>query len=255
VPKERTGSKAHMKRLVAPPFWPILRKERKWTVKPSPGPHPILRCLPLLIIVRDVLGYAKTAKEARRLIAKGEFKVDGKVRRDYKFPVGFMDVIEIPRLEEYYRVIPYPVKFMALHEISPEEAQFKLCRIENKTMIKGGNIQLNLHDGRNHIIQIANPLNPEEDVYRTYDVIKISIPKQDIMDHVKLEEGAIAIVTGGRNVGRVGRIREIRQIFKRRDAVVTLESNKGENIRTVMKYVFVLGKEEPLISLPKEVIG
>ncbi len=254
MPKKLTGSKGHLKRLAAPPFWPILRKERKWTVKPSPGPHPITRCLPLLLIVRDVLGYAKTAREARRLIAEGHFKIDGRVRRDYKFPVGFMDVIEIVGLDEYYRVIPYPTKFMALHSIPPEEAQFKLCRIENKTTIKGGNLQLNLHDGRNHIIHLTDPMNPTEDVFKTYDVVKISIPNQDILEHVKFEKGALAIVTGGRNVGRVGRIVDVKQIFKRRDAVVTLESANGEKIRTIMRYVFVIGRDSLLISLPEEVL-
>jgi len=79
-----SGSR-HLKALAAPAFWPILRKEYKWTVKPSPGPHPIERSIPLLIIVRDILKYAKTGREARRLIAEGHFKVDGRVRRNYKY--------------------------------------------------------------------------------------------------------------------------------------------------------------------------
>ncbi|OYT47886.1 MAG: 30S ribosomal protein S4e, partial [Desulfurococcales archaeon ex4484_42] len=71
----RMGGRRHLKRLAAPDFWPILKKEYVWTVKPSPGPHPIERSIPLLIIVRDILGYAETAREARRLIAEGHFKV------------------------------------------------------------------------------------------------------------------------------------------------------------------------------------
>ena len=252
MPKRVTGSKHHLKRLAAPAWWPIPRKAAKWTVKPSPGPHPITECIPLLIIVRDVLKYAKTAREARRLIAEGHFKVDGRVRKDYKFPVGLMDVLEVVDTEEYYRIVPHPVKFLTLHPISKEEATFKLCRIENKTTVRGGHIQLNLHDGRNHLIRIADPRNPVEDVYRTYDVIKLAIPKQEILDHLKCEPGMLAVVTGGRNVGRVGTIVDIKQIFKRRDAVVTLRSPKGEEFRTVLKYVFVIGREKPLISLPEE---
>ncbi|MEM4476331.1 MAG: 30S ribosomal protein S4e, partial [Desulfurococcaceae archaeon] len=33
------GGSKHLKALAAPAFWPILRKEYKWAVKPSPGPH------------------------------------------------------------------------------------------------------------------------------------------------------------------------------------------------------------------------
>jgi len=50
----RMGARRHLKALVAPEFWPILRKEYKWTVKPRPGPHPMERSLPLLLIVRDI---------------------------------------------------------------------------------------------------------------------------------------------------------------------------------------------------------
>ncbi|MEM1800921.1 MAG: S4 domain-containing protein, partial [Desulfurococcaceae archaeon] len=89
----KMGGSRHLKALAAPEFWPILRKEYKWTVKPSPGPHPVDRCIPLLILVRDILKYAKTGKEARRLISEGHFAIDGRTVRDYKFPVGIMDII------------------------------------------------------------------------------------------------------------------------------------------------------------------
>ena len=71
----KMGGSKHLTRHAAPAFWPILRKEWRWAVKPSPGPHSIERCLPLLIIVRDILGYAKTAREARKIIAQGHIKV------------------------------------------------------------------------------------------------------------------------------------------------------------------------------------
>ena len=247
----KMGGSRHLTRHAAPAFWPILRKEWHWVVKPSPGPHPIERCLPLLIIVRDILGYAKTAREARKIIAQGQIKVDGKVRRNYKYPVGLMDVLEIVKTNKFYRVIPYPVKYMILHEISPEEAKYKLARIENKTTVKGGHIQLNLHDGRNILIRVSDPTNPEEDVYKTFDVLKINIPDQQILDHYKFEVGSVAIVTDGRNVGRVGRIVEITEMFKRRRNIVTLEDKNGDRFQTIQDYIFVIGKDKPEISLPE----
>lgn len=249
--KKRGGSLRHLRRSLAPSFWPILRKEYTWTVKPSPGPHPADRCIPLGIILRDVLKYARTMREARRILGEGKVKVDGRVVRDYKFPVGLMDVLELAS-GEIFRVVPHPQKFLVLHPISKEEASFKLVRIEGKTMVKGGNIELHFHDGRNHLIRLKDPMNPVEDVYKTYDVVKLAIPNQEILDHIKLEPNVLAIIIDGKNVGRVGKIVDIKQIFKKSRSIVTLESPNGEEFRTILDYVFVIGRDKPLISLPEE---
>ncbi|MEM2854243.1 MAG: 30S ribosomal protein S4e [Desulfurococcaceae archaeon] len=244
------GGSKHLKALAAPAFWPILRKEYKWAVKPSPGPHPIDRCIPLLIIVRNMLKYAKTSREARKLIAEGQFKVDGVVRRNYKYPVGLMDVVEVVTTGEVFRVLPVPTKYMDLIKVPKEESSFKLCRIEDKTVVKGGHIQLNLHDGRNYLIKVSDPRNPVEDVYDTLGTLKISVPKQQLLDYVPLKEGVIAIVTWGRNVGRVGRIVSIQRGFKRVKSIVTLEDRNGVKFQTSLNYVFPIGIESPLIYLP-----
>ncbi len=245
------GGRRHLKALAAPRFWPILRKEYTWTVKPSPGPHPINRCIPLLIIVRDILGYAKTSREARKIIAEGHFKIDGRVRRNYKYPVGLMDVLEIVDTGETYRMIPVPTKVMTLHPIPKSEAGFKLCRIENKTTVRGGHIQLNLHDGRNHLVRVSDPANPVEDKYKTLGTVKLSIPQQEMLDYIPLQENVIAIIIGGRNVGRVGRVLEIRRGMRRFRSIVTLEDVNGNKFQTSLDYIFPIGFDKPVISLPE----
>ena len=247
----RMGGQRRLKALAAPRFWPILRKEYKWTVKPRPGPHPAEVSLPLLLIVRNVLGYAKTAREARRLIAEGHFKVDGRVRKDYKYPVGPMDVIEIVDTGEAYRFLPYPVKFFKLHPIPKEEAKIKPVRINNKTTVRGGHIQLNLHDGRNILIRVKDPRKPVEDVYKTMDTLIITVPEQEIKQHIPFREGAIAIIVAGRNVGRVGRIVGVQRGWGRKRSIATLEDPTGNRFQTSLEYVFVIGSEKPAISLPE----
>ncbi|ADI32520.1 30S ribosomal protein S4e [Staphylothermus hellenicus] len=247
----RMGGKKHLKALAAPRFWPILRKEYKWAVKPSPGPHPTERCFPLLIVVRDILGYAKTAREARKLISEGHFKVDGRIRKNYKYPVGLMDVIEIVDTGQTYRVIPVPVKVLGLIEIDKEEAKYKLSRIENKTTVKGGHIQLNLHDGRNVLIKVGDPKNPVEDIYKTLGTLQITIPEQQILNYIPLEEGMLVIISGGRNVGRVGKVVSIHKGIRRHRSIVTIEDKHGNKFQTSLTYVFPIGKEEPLIKLPE----
>lgn len=248
----KKGGKKHLKRKPAPKFWPIHRKEFVWTIKPKPGPHPTSSCLPLALIIRDILGLAKTRKEAKAIISQGKMMVDGKVQRDELFSTGLMDIISIPEVEGTYRVLPSE-KGLTLHSIEKDEAGFKLCRIENKTIVSGGHVQLNLHDGRNILIRVKAPKKPEEDVYRAMDTLKINVPDQEVVGHMKLVEGAPAIIVGGKNVGRHGKIVDIEKRLgqKRRKLLVTIEDVKGKRFQTTLDFVFVTGDAEPSISLPE----
>ena len=218
----KKGGKKHLKRKPAPKFWPIHRKEAVWTVKPKPGPHPLSRCIPLVLVVRDMLRFAKTRKEAKTVISQGKIIVNGKIQREELFPVGLMDVISIPETEKTYRVLPSE-KGLILHPIETDEAEFKLCRIEDKNIVRSGHVQLNLHDGTNILIRVNDPKKPEEDVYQTLDTLKLSIPDQEILGRMKLAVGAPAIIIGGKNVGRYGKITAIEEkpSRKRRDLLVT----------------------------------
>ena len=144
------GSRKHLKRYKAPKTWPIHPKEDTWTVKPSAGAHSIDDALPLTLVIRDILGLADNSREAKRIINSGNVLVDGRVVKDYKFPVGFMDIIEIPKTGEIYRVLLDNKGRLQLKEI--DNGDSKLCQVVNKTTIKGGKTQLNLHDAKNKLI-------------------------------------------------------------------------------------------------------
>ncbi len=234
----------HLKRLWAPRFWRIAKKLRTWVVMPRPGPHPKLRSIPLLIVVRDLLQLAEVGKEAKKIIKAREILVDGRVRTDHKYPVGLMDVISIPRIGKHYRVVPHE-HGMKLVEISEEEANKKLCRIEDKTMVRGGKLQLNLHDGRNILI------DPKKDVYKTGDSLLIEIPSQKILDHVKLEPGVLAVITEGENVGTMVKIKEVIVTRSREPNKVVCEVD-GQELRAIKDYVFPVGKDKPLITVVAE---
>jgi small subunit ribosomal protein S4e len=248
----KKGGKKHLKRKPAPKFWPIHRKEAVWTVKPKPGPHPLSRCIPLALVVRDILKLAKTRKEAKTIISQGKIKVNGKVQREELFPIGLMDVISISEIEKTYRILPSE-KGLFLHSIGADEVEFKLCRIEDKTVVRGGHIQLNLHDGTSTLIRVENPKKPEEDVYQTLDTLKLSIPDQEAIGHMKLTVGASAIFIGGKNIGKHGKITAIEEKpnQKRRDLLVTVEDNNGNRFQTTLNFVFVIGDTKPSISLPE----
>jgi len=248
----KKGGKKHLKRKPAPKSWSIHRKEAIWTVKPKSGPHLLSRCIPLALVVRDILKFAKTRKEAKTIVSQGKIKVNGKVQREELFPIGLMDVISIPDSEKMYRVFPSE-KGLILHPIGTDEAGFKLCRIEDKTVVRGGHVQLNLHDGRSILIRVNDPKKPEEDIYQTLGTLKLSIPEQEFMGHMKLTVGASAIIIEGKNVGKYGKITAIEEKTgqKRRDLLVTIEDKNGSRFQTTLNFIFVLGETEPSVSLPE----
>ncbi|MFQ6074898.1 MAG: 30S ribosomal protein S4e [Candidatus Bathyarchaeia archaeon] len=247
----KKGGSKHLKRLPSPPYWPIHKKEYRWVVKPDPGPHPMSRCLPLLLIVRDMLGFAKTRREARIILSQGHIVVDGKVRREERFPVGLMDVVEIPKIDKACRVLPSPKGGLVLHSIVGGEKGFKLCKVIDKTTVKGGHAQLNLHDGRNILIEAEDPKHGAEDTYRTSDVLKVKIPEIEVLDHIKFGEGVTAVAIGGKNIGRWGEVVSVDRGDALLPTTVTLEGRGGDRFRTIVDYIFTVGREEPLISLPE----
>jgi small subunit ribosomal protein S4e len=248
------GASTGLKRKPAPRFWPIHRKEDTWVVKPSPGPHSSGGCMPLALVLRDYLGFAKTRKEAKKIVSEGRVYVDGVVRRNDDFPVGLADVISILDVEKSFRVWPSK-KGLILYPIGKEEATFKLCRIEDKRIASKGNVQLNLHDGSTILVKVANTENLRENAHKTLDTLKLNLPDRQIVESVKMREKDFVVITGGKNVGERGRIVEIEKAEgkKRRNALVTIEDERGGRYQTILNFVFALGETQPLISMPEVV--
>ncbi len=220
---------AKLKRLTAPKWWPIERKTKKFTVAPR-GPHPKNLSLPLLILIRDVFKLAETGKEAKSIIKRGEVLVDGRKIKDPKFGVGIFDVIEIPTLKKVWRAIPK--RGLSFIEIPEKEKKLKICKIIDKKTLKGNKIQLNLNDGRNILTN---------EKYSTKDSLLIEIPEQKIVEHIKFEKDSLAMVLGGKNAGKIAKIKEIE---KNR---VLLEGER--TFEVPKKLLIIVGKDKPLIKL------
>ncbi len=247
----RKGASNHLKRFPAPAFWPIHRKEFRWTARPKPGAHELTRCLPLLLVVRDILHLAKTRKEARFLLSEGHVAVNGRIRRDDTYSVGLMDVIAFPGMGTAYRVLPAPRRGLILHPITGDEREFKLCQIVNKTCVKGGHLQLNLNDGRNLLLRVADSRNPVEDRYETRGTLKLQLPTAEITDYVNLTTGVLAVITGGQNIGRWGEVITLDDVKGTHSPTLTLKGEEDELYTTIIDYVFPIGKGMPWISLPE----
>ncbi len=241
----RRGQKKHLKRLPAPRHWPIKRKEAKFTTRPIPGPHPKDHSLTLAIVLREVLGYAENMREVKAILNTGQVLVDGRTRKDPRYPIGMMDVLEIKGAEEKFRLVPKKKGGLRLVSIDDKEAGYKLCRVEKKMMVPGGNLQMSLHDGRNLLLpQGSKPVD-----FNTLDTIQVSIPDQKYIKTIPMEKGCYAVVSEGKNVGIEGKILEIERRFGTHASTVTIEDSEGNRFQTALEYVFVLGKKASEVSM------
>ena len=231
------GGRRHLKKLGAPKSWNIERKDRVWIAKPRPGPHSLEGSLPLTTILTIVLKKAGSIREAERLIKTNEILVDGRIVKDPKFPVGFMDVLSIPKVDEHYLITYDKYGRIQLQKI--KEQKFKLCRIERKFVAKKGKKMIGLHDGRT---QAA-----DRD-YKTGDVVKMAVPGQKILDHFEFKKGNTAYVIRGKHAGKIGKIKEEIKGTAARASLVVMEKD-GETFNVPKRYLFLIGRDKPEITL------
>ena len=191
----------HQKRLSVPKSWPVERKEETFTVKADAGPHGESG-VPLLIILRDVLGYADSRKEARYALNEGNVEINGKAISDEERPVGMFDIVAFEEREEYYRVFPDEGGRLSLTPIDEESAQSKLGKIVNKTNVPGGDVQLTLHDGHTLLVE-------DDSEYSVDDSIVIANEDDEIVAHFEYEAGALVTAVDGAHAGQIGQIDEI----------------------------------------------
>ena len=96
-------SSNHLKRLAMPRSWPLPRKTTVWVTRPKPGAHALELCMPITLVVRDVLQLAKTTREVRFILHNELAKVDGRIVKDTRRGVGLMDVLTLG--EDNYRCV------------------------------------------------------------------------------------------------------------------------------------------------------
>jgi len=237
------GPKKHLKRINAPKHWNLGKMGGVWAPKASAGPHKKRECLPVSIILRDRLKYALTGKECIQICMERCVKVDGKVRTDYNYPAGFMDVVELEKSGDAFRLLYDTKGRFVLHRISKEEKKYKLCKVM-KTMITANKVPaLVTHDGRT--IRYPDP-DAKAD-----DTIKVDIATGKMSDIIKFEVGAMVMLTRGHNVGRVGQLMHIER-HEGSFHIATIKDTKGHTFSTRMQNVFAIGAgNHPQLTLPK----
>ena len=226
---------SHLKRMATPKTWHINRKNSKFITKPSPGPHGINSSVALGVLIKEILKYATTSREVKKILNSGSVKVDGVVRKDYRLPVGIFDTVEFST-GKHFRIILNKKGKLDVVETSKDESSSKPAKITGKTMLKG-KLHLNFYDGKNRIA--------DKNDYKVGDTVILSLPEQKIGKHFKLQKKSTIFLTSGKHVGETGKIEDIA------GNKIIYKDHNGEMVETLKEYAFVIGEEKPLITLEK----
>ncbi|MFB6270651.1 MAG: 30S ribosomal protein S4e [Halobacterium sp.] len=220
----------HQKRLSVPKSWPVERKTETFTAKAGAGPHGESG-VPLVVVLRDVLGYVDDSSEAQYVVNEDGVLVNGSSVGDVKRPIGMFDILAFPERDEYYRVFPDEGGRLGLTAIDADAADSKLSKVTDKTTVSGGDTQLNFHDGGNIVV--------DEDVYSGNDSVVVDNETNEVVAHFEYGEGALVTAVAGQHAGDIGRIDEISVQPGSAQNTVYVETADG-SFETVEEYVVVI---------------
>lgn len=222
-----------MKRIATRTLVRVHRKAAVFLKKPEAGKHAHDNAITIRMLLRDVLHFAQNAKEADVALRDGQVLVDGKIVHDPGTAIGIMDIVTIPTMNHEYRMLNTHAGLLPI-KVTKEEAKVKLCKIRNKHA-QGPRVQLNLHDGRNVLIE------KEEDRFKTGDTVILKLPEQKIEGFIKLEKGAKCYVAQGKHAGETGVLEEVLAHKPGTPADAKLKGTRGEVI-THKDYLFAVDK-------------
>jgi small subunit ribosomal protein S4e len=232
------GSKK-LKRQMAPLFWGITRKDKRFVITVKPGPHKKNYSIPTAVFLRDTLKVVTSLREAKTAIYSGKVKIDGVVRKSLHHAIGLMDVVELENVSDVYRLVPTEGKILKPIKINESEKDKKLVSVTSKTTINKGKLQIGFHDGRSIITDTKISVG---------DTCLIQIPDGKILEVIKLEGGSHGLVTRGVNSGQIGKIETIEEgtfILPKR-VILSLGDKK---IEIPADIIMTIGKEEPIIQI------
>jgi small subunit ribosomal protein S4e len=232
----------HLKRLNAPDSWHIAKKTTKFVTKTSAGPHNA-NAMPVAIWLRDHMGFARTMKEVKQILSQNDVIINGRPCRDPKMGIGIFDIVVVQKIAKHYRILRDKDGRHVSIEIDAEAAKTRLCKVKNKTVVRGGKVQLNMRDGANILADNA---------YKSGDSIVLSLEPETrfkIVDHFPFAVGNMAMVIGGKHSGKVARIVDITKVPGSVPNRVILEDEATKTrFDTIAPYIYMVGRETPALA-------
>jgi small subunit ribosomal protein S4e len=213
----------HLKRQGVPKRWPIPRKGTKYVVSPNFNPE---RGIPMLIILRDILGVCQRRKEVKRVLYEKKILLNNKIVRNDKNVALLLDTISIIPSKKHYRVTLSKSGKYFLEEIKEDELIYKTTKVIGKKILNGKKIQLNLRGGSNFISDMKCDIG---------DSAIINFKDKKIEKCLPLKEKARVIIFEGKHAGNIGVIRKLKS--ERKMASITSEDKE---INVLIKQIMVV---------------
>jgi len=210
----------HQKRQKVPKNWPIHRKGTAYVISSNS------KGIPLLIVLRDMLGLVQNRKEAKKVLHERQVLLNNKPVLDEKNGVALFDVISNLPAKKYYRLVLTERGKFATEEIKETEANHKVAKVVNKKTLKGKKTQINLGDGKNFLSDIK---------CNTNDSVLINLKNKKLEKCIGLKEKARVLVFEGKHAGEKGTIEEI-TLEKR---TIKILNDKKEHVNVLIKQMLV----------------
>lgn len=232
----------HLKRLNAPDSWHIAKKTTKFISKTAPGPHNA-NAMPIAVWLRDHMDFARNMKEIKQILRQKDVIVNGRPCRDPKMGVGIFDIVSLPKINKYFRILRDKDGRHVSVEIDAEAAKTRLCKIKNKTTVAGGKVQLNMRDGSNLLA---------DNSYKSGDSLVLSLEPENrfkIVGHFPFAAGNMAMIIGGKHSGKVARILEIIKVpGSVPNKIILQDETNGTKFDTISPYIYMVGTKTPAIA-------
>jgi small subunit ribosomal protein S4e len=202
----------HQTRRGIPTTWPIPKKGTKYVAVAS---NSKTKAIPLVIVLRDLLKIGKTRREVRQILLDNNVSVNHKVRKNGKFPVKYLDVVQLKGGKNYRMVIENK-KFGLKEEKNVES---KIVKIVGKISLNNKRVQMNLEDGTNTLAK---------EKFSVGDSAVLSLKDNKVLRVLSLKEGAKVEIVSGKHVGAVGKIKAERKLERETRYLVQLDKMEVE---------------------------
>ncbi len=233
----KKGANKKQKRISEKKHIHLRRKEKVWTIRVQAGGPRKEEAIALGTVLRDLIGLAKNLREVKAILNNGKVKVNGIIRRDYKFPLTLFDVLEAGN--EYYRIIvDKKGRFKVYKEDKKPET--KIIKLYSKKKVKENKINLKFNDGTNIVV--------DKTKLKVGDSVLFDFRKDKIIEEIPFETGTIVYIYKGSHSGQTGKIEEIAESTQTKKSLVNLKVGDKE-IQTIKDKLIAIGKGKPALKI------